>query len=302
MIGIALAMMILSIVSSGVIVARGLSSVYQELIEPVGDYISEQNRMAQKVEEVFAAADVGDVDAFYALFSESATDYEPDLKEQIQTFIDAYPGKPDSIVYFRTDSSGGSYPLMEADGKTVVQINGKFMFTKDGANYYCQLVFNAVDEVRPLEVGVKLISIQSELAACRDESWSPYLDSSYKTGVIFVQIENDEDIETRRIDGVPMIFERYGRTITEKELYDFLEESTSLSEFMAEFGEPNVDDGVRTYYYEIASYDTPTRYAKIVYDDETDEILDESSIIDENGFLNRPLLEERKMGDAEPEA
>ena len=120
LIGIALAMMILSIVSSGVIVARGLSSVYQELIEPVGDYISEQDRMAQKVAEVFAAADVGDVDAFYALFSESATDYEPDLKEQIQTFIDAYPGKPDSIVYFRTDSSGGSYPLMEADGKTVV--------------------------------------------------------------------------------------------------------------------------------------------------------------------------------------
>jgi len=300
LIGIALALMILPVLVSAILVGSGLSAVAQDFSQPGEQYILPQEEMEKKVKEVLAAADAKDVEAMYALFSESARQNEPDLKEEIQTFLDAYPGRPDSVEYLIAMSERESTPVLQVDAASAVEINGKFIITKDGTNYYCQLTFGFVDGENPDEVGIKNIAIQSELAASRDENWYPYSYAWNQPSAVFVRIDNDADVETRCIEGMPVIFERYGRTITEKELYDFLEESTSLSEFMAEFGEPNADTGMCTYYYELASSGGSAQYAKIVFEEGSDQISDESSIISESGYVNRPLLEPRKMGDEEP--
>jgi len=92
--------------------------------------------------------------------------------------------------------------------------------------------------------------------------------------------------------GYPEIFVEYDRKITEKQVRDFLAESTSLSKFKQQFGEPNSDDPNLVCFYEIEGSDGGQYYAKLYYDTDDNKIEDCSCIVDDIRDYYSPLFEE----------
>ncbi len=296
---IALPMLLLPVLVSVVLMAYGTFSIVQDFNPQGKQYVQLQEKMENKVQEVLVAAEANDVDTLYNLFSDTSRQNDPDLKEALRSFLQTFPGDPDSIEYLITMTDGVSMPIVQTDVASDVVINGKFILTKDGTNYYCQLIFCLSSEKNPEYIGIHNLALQSELAASRDAYWYPYPEDWMYTKTIFANLEKDEAIDTRCIEGLPVIFEQNRHPITEKELYDFLAESTSQSDFIAAFGEPNAVIDKETYYYELESSGSK-RYIKMIVEEGSDQISIESSIISESGTRMRSLLEERKMGDEEP--
>lgn len=278
LIGLAIPMLILPVVLTAVFVGNRILDAVKNPIQ----YQSEETLFNEKVDEFFEAANRNDAEGIYDLCAASVKKENPALREQIDAFLDEYPGQPDTNERGGPVGSGGGW----RDGKEFSTLSDVFAFTKDGANYYCNLAYTYIDETDPEEVGIQYLAIWSEKVYC-DETF----EFPDRNG-IYIQLESDKTYSTRRIGGYPEIFVEYDRKITEQQVRDFLAESTSLSKFKQQFGEPNSDDPNLVCVYEIEGSNGGKYYAELYYDTDDNEILDCSHIVDGTGDYHSPLFEE----------
>jgi len=278
LIGLALPMLILPVVLTAVFVGSRIIDAAKNPIQ----YRSEETMFNEEVDAFFEAADRNDAQAIYDLCAASVKKENPALREQIVAFLDEYPGHPDTNERGGPVSGGGGW----TDGKEFSTLSDVFVFTKDSTNFYCNLVYTYIDETDPEEVGIKYVSIRSEKVICDETFDFPDVDG------IYIQLQSDETYSTRRIGGYPEIFVEYDRKITEQQVRDYLAESTSLSGFKKQFGEPNADDPNLVCFFEIEGSDGGRYYARFYYDTDEDKIEDCSGIVNDIGDYHSHLFEE----------
>lgn len=229
----------------------------------------------EKLEEFFDAADSSDSQAIYDLFSKSAQD--SDLKQQIDDFLKVYPTNPD-IEYVdgvgSADSFGDEhYEILES----------LFVFSKDGEDYYCYMVYTSRYDSDEDEVGINSFTVESPEVYC-DESFEFPDDNG-----LYINISDDYDYETVRIEGYPRIFTSYDRIITEEQVTEFLKSNVDFADFKDKFGEPNVEDV--GYYYELQSVNGEKRFLEIFAYDYNDSI-SSATIVDDVGEYFDKILDE----------
>ncbi len=244
---------------------------YDQVINKQSDHVV----FNEKLDEFFEASDRGDEQAIYDLFSKSAQSAE--LKQQIEEFLKIYPSHP-KIEY--TNSVGSGHSNVDGCQDTLMS---RFVFSKDSKDYYCYMDYTQRNDSDTDEVGINSLIIESPEVYCDENAETP-------EGLgLHVNLKDDYDYETARIEGYPHIFTPYNRTITVDQVTDFLKSNDSFDAFKNEFGEPNADDG--GYYYELQSVDGEKRYLNI-YTDHHDETITSATIVDDVGEYFSRIIED----------
>lgn len=231
-----------------------------------------------KLEEFFEASDRGDEQAIYDLFSESAQSAE--LEKQIDEFLKVYPDNPNIDYIYCNEIEN-----LLGDGDRQV-LEGLFVFSKDGEDYYCYMVYTSVTYSDEYDVGISSFSVESPEVYCDESAEFP------EDLGLHINLNDDYDYETARIEGYPHIFTPYNRTITVEQVTEFLKSNDSFNDFKNEFGEPNVEE--IGYYYELQSVDGEKRYLSMYADNVYDTITSATIVDDVGKYFSRII--EKDMG------
>lgn len=228
------------------------------------------------LDEFYEAADNGDSQAIYGLFSKSEQDSE--LKNQIDEFLKVYPSNPDNIEYADCVASSDSF-----GDERVETIESMFVFSKDGKDYYGYMVYTSEYSLDQDLVGINFLSVESPEVYC-DENFAFPDDNG-----LYINVDDDYDYETVRISGYPYIYTPYDRTITEEQVIEFFKSNVDFTDFKNKFGEPNVKD--IGYYYELQNVDGEKRYL-CIYVEEYNNAIMSATVEDDVGEYFDDILDE----------
>lgn len=240
---------------------------YDQVINKQSDHVV----FNEKLEEFFEASDRGDEQAIYNLFSKSAQSAE--LKQQIEEFLKIYPSHP-KIEY--TDSVGSGHSNVYGCQDTLMS---RFVFSKDSKDYYCYMDYTQRNDSDTDEVGINSFIIESPEVYCDESAEFP------EDLGLHINLNDDYDYETARIEGYPHIFTPYNRTITVEQVTEYLKSNDSFDDFKNEFGEPNADDA--GYYYELQSVGGEKRYLSMYADNVYDTITSATIVDDAGKYFSR---------------
>jgi len=276
LIGLALPLLILPAIAVvvpivGILVDRGTHPT---------KYMSEDALYEMQVTAFMKAAEAGDEEAMFELFTASQQ-ADPELRGQIEALMKAFPRPVDFVQDRLQTGSSSSWD----DGKETTECSGWFYFVSGGENYYLNFDTTVTNDLHPEEVGITYVILWTEKTFCEKPKEFPEGDG------VYVILENGLDYETRRIGGYPEIFVPYDRVITEQEVWDFLAGSRSLVAFREKFGEPNVDEENYKCVYEITRADGQIWYAELFYDSTLDSIEDYSHLTNAEGSEHIDLFE-----------
>lgn len=214
---------------------------------------TETEKIQQVLADFITALDSGDSDAIKGMLSVNAQKSNG-VDEQIEQLFSFYPGNTQ-----RHDWDGHRLFSESSNGlfSQHAQVSVHFALFSEGTAYYCRITLRYSDTFKN-RIGVHRICMVSEKVYCHENfAWPD------ESGVFIVQ-DIDGDYETRRVGGYAIQFTPIERTISEQDILEFLETSTSFDEFQTIFGEPNGTQVSPIYpYYELPSVDGEPRYAVV---------------------------------------
>lgn len=207
----------------------------------LGPYISMESKETKiynkAVDDFFAAVDKKDTKAIKKLFLKSIQEDE-NFQSDIEDFLEFYHGPTDKC---ERDGRHVNGRYGSEFGVNTAAIGSNFAVISNDTTYYCSFSIVYENEENPDEVGIDGVDLVTEKVRCSDDfKWNS------DPGIHIIE-DCDGDYETRRIGGFPYQYTSIDRTITEKEVKDFVKKSKSYNEFKEEFGEPNADDIAHIY-------------------------------------------------------
>ena len=245
--------------------------------------VNEDKTYQENINNFFAALDDRDTDAIKSLFSSAVIQNDTDLDEQISKLISIYPNAETEILF--DGLLGGDYERRDSKHKSVAYTT----FPVICDNQYFWVYFELVYEDDFCEENVGLSSVFFYTA---DEYCAFFHNDSEKLPnelglLVFSDLKLERDIKP--IEGIPYEFTPVERTINISDVEVFFDKNKSLTEFMEAFGQPNSQDSLWTYYYEITETDGSAKYLEIGVPD--GENIEYANIIGEFEFI-RSILEE----------
>lgn len=245
--------------------------------------VNEDKIYQENINNFFAALDDRDTDAIKSLFSSAVIQNDTDLDEQISKLISIYPNAETEILF--DGLLAGHYESRDGKHKSVAYTT----FPVICDNQYFWVYFELVYEDDFCEENVGLSSVFFYTA---DEYCAFFHNDSEKLPnelglLVFSDLKLERDIKP--IEGIPYEFTPVERTINISDVEVFFDKNKSLTEFMKEFGQPNSQGSLWTYYYEITETDGSAKYLEIGVPD--GENIEYANIIGEFEFI-RSILEE----------
>lgn len=241
------------------------------------NYVSrEAQTYNEAVDRFFAALDSRDENAVREVFSPFVQENQRDLDRQIELLLEAYEGPTDACG--RDGSSvSGSYKSDHGEGSSTVE--SMFPVLSKGTYYWCwfQLTYeNDFDADKIGAADVKFFSASYYCALRYDEAEWPDGEG------LSVLTDYPAQWDVRCIGGYPYKFTPSESGLTEEKARAFFENSSSYSDFVSAFGEPNAVDIY--YQYELEEEEGKPRYLQLGVSEDTDSIYS-ASVVDDFGWL-----------------
>ena len=218
------------------------------------DYYNKKNAFDNTIHSFFDALDRRDAEAIYQLFSPAVREQDGDLQEQIQKLMTVYQNPTDEIGWNGLTSSGARYE----NGKKQKDARAVFPVRSGDTYFWCDLEIIYIDTFDESWIGINQLAFYTAEECCimryGAEKWPESLG-------LEVYAERTLEEEVRCIDGWPHKYSASTETLNLEDVLRFLETSNSLTDFKAQFGEPNAE--FIYYYYELPEEDGSTRYLQI---------------------------------------
>ncbi len=238
------------------------------------DEIYEEKVYRETVNELFDAIDTKNEEAIYNLFSPDVQKSDKDLREQITLLLSVYQGPTDEIG--KIDNVGGDY-LIEGEYH-YKSANTVFPIRSGDEYYWVELDLMYENTFNEDKVGITVLDFYTaDEYVYRENEQFPQDD--YKGLYVFAQ--TTLDCEIRAIGGFPYEFTPRETVISVDDVKGFLKTNTSFSDFVALFGEANVNDGDNCY-YEADLVDGKPRYVEIY---EENGVITSVDVVDDFRFI-----------------
>lgn len=241
---------------------------------------SEKEIFNQTVDAFFQALDERDKEAIKDMFAPSVRKKDKTFEESIDKLLECYSG-PTDICKRDGGMAAGSYS--NDHGTKSAEVDLGFPVVSNGNYYWCDFTLMYRNDEDKDEIGIKkvrLVSAEYECAARYAYAAESRAGMMGKGGddrdesALVVFTERDVDYEVRFIGGYPEKFTPIDRELSQTQVEAFFQTSYSYSEFVKEFGEPNVQGGFTggSYVYELSDEGNEPRYLDITLDNHGDAI------------------------------
>ena len=219
--------------------------------------VEEQEIYIQTMESLFARLDQRDAQGIYDLFAPSVQSEE--LEAQIQELLSVYPG-PTEIL--------GPVPPLQGEnsfesGERASAVCGTFPLFSNGQYYWCyfELMYeNTVDEN---QIGITEMHFFTDAAYY--EVWSGDDCWAEEKG-LNLHIKDVEEYNIICINTYPYDYHP-GKTVALEDAKRFFETSTSMADFINQFGEPASTDHFGSV-YPMEKENGEERYLYIAHEDD----------------------------------
>ncbi|MBD5543364.1 MAG: DUF5104 domain-containing protein [Lachnospiraceae bacterium] len=240
---------------------------------------SEEEIYNQTVDEFFQALDARDKEAIKDMFAPAVRKKDKTFDDSVDKLLECYSG-PTDICKRDGSMAHGSYSMGEI---STSEVDSGFPVVSNGKYYWCDFTLMYANNQDKDEIGIKkvrLVSVEYEceaMYAYAAESRAGMMDKGgddRDESALQVFTECDVDYEVRFIGGYPEKFTPVDRELSLAQVEKFFETSHSYSEFVEEFGEPNVPGGFSgcSYIYELSDEGAEPRYLAILLDSDGDAI------------------------------
>lgn len=241
---------------------------------------SEEEIYNQTVDNFFQALDAHDKEALKDMFAPSVRKKDKTLDENLDRLLECYSG-PTDICKRDGGMVAGSYD--NDHGKGSAEVGSGFPVVSNGKYYWCDFALMYQNDWDQDEIGIKEVRLATmeyecearyayaaESRACMDDKGGDDSDER----ALLVLTECSVDYEVRFIGGYPEKFTPIDRELSQAQVEEFFQTSYSYSEFVKEFGEPNVSGGFTggTYVYELSHEGDEPRYLDLTLYNNGDEI------------------------------
>ncbi len=241
---------------------------------------SEEDIYNQTVDDFFQALDERDKEALKDMFAPSVRKKDKALDENIDRLLECYSG-PTDICKRDGGMVHGSYD--NDHGKGSAEVDSGFPVVSNGKYYWCDFALMYKNDWDKDEIGIKEVRLATMEYECQAryayaaESRAGMMDKGgddSDESALLVLTECSIDCEVRFIGGYPEKFTPIDRGLSQAQVEEFFQTSYSYSEFVKEFGEPNVSGGFTggTYVYELSDEGDEPRYLDITLDNDDDTI------------------------------
>lgn len=241
---------------------------------------SEEKIYNQTVDDFFQALDARDKEALKELFAPSVRKKDKTLDENIDKLLECYSG-PTDICKRDGGMVAGSYS--NDHGKGSAEVDSGFPVVSNGKYYWCYFTLMYKNDWDKDEIGIKEVRLATIEYECEAryaydaESRAGMMDKGgddSDESALLVLTECSVDYEARFVGGYPKKFMPIDRELSQAQVEEFFQTSYSYSEFVKEFGQPNVpgeftDDSCA---YELSDEGDEPRYLHLILDNDGDTI------------------------------
>nr|MDE7431611.1 DUF5104 domain-containing protein [Lachnospiraceae bacterium] len=208
---------------------------------------SEEEIFNDAVDDFFKAVDDKDKDAILKMFAPSVRAKDKTLEKDIEQLLNNYPGPTDIC---KRDGRGvaGSYDI--SHGKKSAEVTQGFPVVSNDTYYWCDFTFMYQNDMDEKQIGIKQVKLSSAEYECEErynyvkesrKGTEKGRDDDSEEKALEVLTDCIVDYEVRFVGGYPEKFNPIDRDLSKEQVEEFFKTSYSYSEFLKEFGDPNVD-------------------------------------------------------------
>ena len=224
-------------------------------------YKKEKQLCWDTINSFFSALDNKNADELKGLFSKTAIAEDNDLDNDINNLLSIYPEAPTQILFDGLWS--GSYSQSDGLYRSSIRMGTPVFCTGEYYWVFIELVYE--DDFCADNIGVKSLEFYTADEYCIYFHCDDETDAHVDIGLSLF-VENELEADVLCIGNIPYEYTYIDRELSAKEVEAFIKTNTSISDFVAKFGNPNVSDDIGCYYYEVFVDGIAPVYLELFFD------------------------------------